>query len=275
MSFELLHQELDVLEFKQMTKTTKRIMFYSAVAVFLALSYIISLYAQGYRYNFTERRFVRTGAIYLKANTDADVFLDNKLVGSTTFIGNSYLINNLLPGVYEVKLSKNNFFQWQKKILVEEGLVNEFSRILLLSKNNEEAEHLKKELAEIMKSVAIPETAVKERFFIKNKTLFKNLEPKPEKIADNVLGFSLSGGENKLLWWGANELWIMWLSDADYQPYKKENERELITRFSARIKTAAWFKGGDHIAVDLGNNQNPVYNIVETDKRGGINIIEI
>lgn len=258
-----------------MTKTTKRIAFYSAVVVFLALSYIISLYAQGYRYNFTERRFVRTGAIYLKTNTEADVFLNNKLVGSTTFIGNSYLINNLLPGVYEVKLSKNNFSQWQKKILVEEGLVNEFSKILLLSKNNEEAEHLRKELAEIMKPVAIPETAAKERFFIKNKTLFKNLELKPGKIADNVLGFSLSGGENKLLWWGANELWIMWLSDADYQPYKKENERELITRFSAKIKYAVWFRGGDHIAVDLGNNQNPVYNIVETDKRGGINIIEI
>lgn len=264
-----------MLKSGQMTKTTKRIAFYSAVAVFLALSYIISLYAQGYRYNFTERRFVRTGAIYLKANTNADVFLDNKLVGKTAFLNNSYLINNLLPGLYDIRLSQNNFSQWQKKILVEEGLVNEFSRILLLSKNNEEAEHLRKELAGIMKPVVTPETAAKERFFIKNKTLFKNLEPKPEKLADNVVGFSLSGGENKLLWWSANELWIMWLSDADYQPYKKENERELITRFSARIKTAAWFRGGDHIAVDLGNNQNPVYNIVETDKRGGINIIEI
>lgn len=258
-----------------MTKTTKRIVFYLAVAVFLALSYIISLYAQGYRYNFTERRFVRTGAIYLKANTNADVFVDNKLVGQTAFLGNSYLINNLLPGLYDIRLSQNNFSQWEKKILVEEGLVNEFSRILLLSKNNEEAEHLKKELVEIMKPDATPETAVTKRFFIKNKTLYKSSEPKPERIAENVLGFSLSDGENKLLWWSANELWIIWLSDADYQPYKKENERELITRFSARIKTAVWFRGGDHIAVDLGSNQNPVYNIVETDKRGGINIIEI
>ncbi|KKS01631.1 MAG: hypothetical protein UU54_C0002G0004 [Candidatus Yanofskybacteria bacterium GW2011_GWA2_41_22] len=275
-----------------MTKTTKRITFYSAVTVFLALSYVISLYAQGYRYNFSERRFVRTGAIYLKVNTDADVFLNNKLIGRTTFLGNSYLINNLLPGLYDIRLSKNDFYQWQKKISVEEGLVNEFSRILLLSNNKENAELLKEEITKLLypkiavpKVTLLPTGTIKPsvspepvkigRFFIKNKTLYKNLEPKAEKISDNVVGFSLSDDENKLIWWSANELWVLWLKDADYQPYKKENDRELITRFSAKIKTATWFRGGDHIVVDLGNAQERVYNIVEIDKKGGINIVEI
>lgn len=275
-----------------MTKTKTRILFYSAVAIFLALSYIISLYAQGYRYNFSERRFVRTGAIYLKANTDADVFLDNKLVGSTTFIGNSYLINNLLPGVYEVKLSKNNFSQWQKKILVEEGLVNEFSRALLISKNSNDLILLRTEIDALLypktivkKITPTPLSTVKPsvtpkplengQFFVKNRTLYKTLETQPEKIADNVLGFSVSENENKLAWWNANELWVVWLHDADYQPYKKENDRELITRFSAKIKAAAWFKGSDHLVIDVSDSQKKIYNIVEIDKRGGINIIEI
>ncbi len=275
-----------------MTKTTKRITFYMAVAIFLALSYIISLYAQGYRYNFSERRFVRTGAIYLKANTDADVFLDNKLVGSTTFIGNSYLINNLLPGIYEVKLSKNNFSQWQKKILVEEGLVNEFSRALLISKNSNDLSILRTEIGALLypnsvvkKVTPTPSGTVKPnvtpkplengQFFVKNRTLYKTLDAQPEKIADNVLGFSMSEDENKLAWWSANELWVIWLHDTDYQPYKKENDRELITRFSAKIKAVAWFKGSDHIVVDVSDSQKKIYNIVEIDKRGGINIIEI
>lgn len=290
--FELLREVLDMLEFKQMTKIKKRLLFYSAVAIFLALSYVISLYAQGYRYNFSEKRFVRTGAIFLKANTDADVFLDNKLVGSTTFLGNSYLINNLLPGVYEVRLSQNDFSQWRKKILVEEGLVNEFSRALLLSKNSNDLSLLRIEINALLypklivkkiiptpsgtvKPSVTPEPLENGQFFIKNGVLYKTLDSQPEKISDNVLGFSMSEDENKLAWWSANELWVIWLHNADYQPYQKENDREIITRFSAKIKAAAWFRGSDYLVVDVSDSQKKIYNIVEIDKRGGINIIEI
>ncbi len=255
-----------------MTKTNKRLLFYSAVIIFLALSYVISLYAQGYRYDFSENRFVRTGSIYLKANTDADVFLDNKLVGRTAFLGDSYLISNLLPGLYEVRLTKNDFSQWQKKILVEEGLVNEFSKILLVSKNEEEKELL---ASEIEKLLYFSEPQKSDKFFIKGKMLYKRADSQPEKIADGVLGFSVSDDENKLAWWSANEFWVLWLRDAGYQPYKKENDRELITRLSTKIKTAAWFRGGDHAAVDVSDEKNKRYDILEIDKRGGINIIEI
>ena len=74
----------------------------------------------------------------------------------------------------------------------------------------------------------------------------------------------------KLSWWNENELWVMWLSNADYQPYRKEGEKELITKFSSKIKKADWFRDGDHIVVDSAG-----YKITEIDKRGGLNIIEI
>lgn len=272
-----------------MTKTTKRITFYSAIVIFAVLSYFVSLYAQGYRYDFSKKIFVRTGAIYIQANTDADVFLNNKLIGHTTFLGNSYLIKNLLPGLHDVRLSKNNFSQWQKKILVEEGLVNEFSRVLLVSESNEDVVSLKSEIEKMLypkvkkddpiisgavKPNGTPEPFVGDRFFVKNKILYGNFDSEPEKIAGNILGFSLFD-DDKLAWWNANELWVMWLSDAGYQPHKKKNDKELITRFSAKIKAAAWFKGGDHLVVDASDGLNKAYEIVEIDKRGGINIIEI
>ena len=77
--------------------------FYSAVAVFLLLSYIVILYAQGYKYSFSENRFFRTGAVYLKADTSADVYLNDKLLGNTSFFNNSYRIEGLLPGRYVLK----------------------------------------------------------------------------------------------------------------------------------------------------------------------------
>ena len=106
-------------------------MFYSAAAIFALLSYVIILYAQGYKYSFSEAEFFRTGSIYVKANEDAKVYMDGKFLNSTSFFGNSYTISGLLPKQYMVRLQKDNYSSWQKKVVVEEGLVNDYSRILL------------------------------------------------------------------------------------------------------------------------------------------------
>ena len=92
----------------------------------------------------------------------------------------------------------------------------------------------------------------------------------PEKIAENVKGFALSKDKNKLAWWTSNEVWVMWLNDANYQPYHKKGDKELITRFSTQIKKAAWFRDEDHLIIDSNG-----YKVLEIDTRGGINIIEI
>src|SRR3989338_6608147 len=117
-----------------MTRRYRRILFYSAIAVFLVLSYVVILYAQGYKYSFSENKFFETGAIYLKVNTEADVYLDDKLLGNTSFFGNSYRIEGLLPDKYEIKVQRNNYSTWQKQVTVDEGFVSEFSKILIISK---------------------------------------------------------------------------------------------------------------------------------------------
>lgn len=93
-------------------------------------------------------------------------------------------------------------------------------------------------------------------------------QDEPEVIANNVRGFALSEDKNKLAWWTANEIWVMWLNDANYQPYYKSGEKKLITRYSIFIKNTAWFRDDDHLLVDTG-----YFNIIEIDTRGGINIV--
>lgn len=260
-----------------MVKRTKQILFYSAIAIFLVSSYIIILYAQGYKYSFSENRFFKTGAVYLKVNTDADIFMNDKFLGNTSFFGNSYRIEGLLPGEHAVRIQKENYSIWQKMVTVEEGFVSEFSRILLIPASGDESEELKKEIALLFpilmpspvgKPTPVP-TPANEPFLIKKGALMATGE-NPEKIADSVKGFALSKDKNKLAWWTANEVWVMWLNDANYQPYHKKSDRELITRFSTQIKKAAWFRDEDHLIIDSGG-----YKILEIDTRGGINIIEI
>ena len=289
----MIKSNLSDLNPKDMTKTTKRWLFYSAVVIFALSSYVIILYAQGYKYSFSEAKFFRTGSVFLKTNEDAEVFLNNKFLNSTSFFGSSYTISRLLPGQYTVRLERDNFSSWQKKIVVEEGLVSDYSRIILLSKSGDEVIALKKEITNLLYPTPKPtptfSPSVKptpkispsktptptpkpiEPFYVKNSVLFKTLDNgEIERLAYFVAGFSISPDSKKLLWWNESELWVVWLTDADYQPYHKTGDKELITKFSVKIKKADWFRDNDHIVVDSGG-----YKVTEIDKRGGLNIIEI
>ena len=250
-----------------MTKATKRWLFYSAAVIFAFLSYVAILYAQGYKYNFSGLRFFRTGAIYVKTNEDAKVYLDDKYLNSTSFFGNSYTVKGLLPRQHTIRMQKDGFSSWEKKVAVQEGLVSEYSKVLLLPGSGDALDIVKDEIKTLL---ILPAPAPAEYFYTKNGVLTRNIDGELEKLAYLVSGFVLSNDGKKIAWWNDNELWVMWLNDMDYQPYKKSGEKELITRFSTKIKNAAWFRDNDHIVVDSDG-----YKVVEIDKRGGLNIVEV
>src|SRR3989344_4685633 len=129
-----------------MTKRTKRWLFYSAVAVFLLLSYIVMLYAQGYKYSFSDGKFLRTGTISLKVNIGAKIYLDDQLHGDTSFFSNAYSIDRLLPGRYKITIQKDDYSSWQKTAVVEEGFVVDFSHVMLLAEEGEEEQKLFEEV---------------------------------------------------------------------------------------------------------------------------------
>src|SRR3989344_8986954 len=271
-----------------MTRRTRRLLFYLAVVIFLFLSLVVVIYARGYKYSFDDNRFVRTGAVRLDVNTGANVYFNDKFVGTTSFLGNSFSRGGLLPGQYSVRISKENYTTWQKKVFVQEGFLTEFTKIIILPENEDERGKLITEIEDLLYPSSSPSSSIspsltpkvkisasptptpetREPFYIKSKKLYSNAnQTEPEVISDNVLGFVLSPNESKLFWWNSNnEIWVLWLKDSGYQPYHKKGDKELITRFSTKVKQAAWFKGEDHVVVDsLG------YKIVETDTRGGIN----
>lgn len=118
-----------------MSRRFRRIMFYFFTAIFLLTTPIIILYAYGYKYDFERKRFIETGAIYIKSQPKkAAVFINNKLINKQTPV----LIKGLLPNKYSIKITLDGFIPWSKELEVNTKLVTNVENILLFPLNPSE-----------------------------------------------------------------------------------------------------------------------------------------
>lgn len=270
-----------------MKRRTRRILFWIAVVLFGTASWVAVRYAQGYQYDFTAGRFVRTGAIAVSANTDARLFIDDRLIGSLSFLGRSAGQGRLNPGTHIIRLVRDGWSEWHKEALVEEGRLTEFPHVLLLPTDEDSLEALRSEasssldgartLADAPSPSPVPRglptpapEVVVDRWALRGTQLWEMDTASGSLIAERVLGFSPADGNDRILWWTRNELWVLWDRAVDEQPAREEGERLLLSRWTTPIAGAAWFRDRDHIVVDLGALG---YRVVETDTRGGVNSV--
>jgi hypothetical protein len=88
---------------------------------------MIIFYALGYNFDFEKKTITVTGGIYLKSEpTKAEIYVNDKL-NSTT----NELIKRLNPKIYNIKITKENFYSWEKNLFVQPGLVTKANSILL------------------------------------------------------------------------------------------------------------------------------------------------
>ncbi len=88
---------------------------------------VIVLFARGYKFDLSNGSLEKTGMILTKSRPDgAKVFLDGKLVTAT-----NNPIQGLKQGKYNLKIVKDGFFEWEKKIEVKEELVTEVDALLI------------------------------------------------------------------------------------------------------------------------------------------------
>lgn len=264
-----------------MTRKIRRVLFFLAFLLFLGASYVAVLYVQGYKYSFPDNKFTLTGAIYLSANTESDFYLNGKHIGGTSFLTNSVNEDGLLPGNYLIEIVKNNYSSWKKEIFVSEGQVVDFPKIIILPVAGDNRDQIVKEInkllyPELANILPLPSPNLQPtpfledlNFYINSGILYDNRGRQPEILAANTRGYSISKNSKRLLWWTKYELWAIWISDSDYQPFAKAGEKEIIYTSPARIKKAEWFRDDNHIALDSGS-----FKVIEGDTRGGINIVE-
>lgn len=110
-----------------MKKSTRRLIFWIFVAIFLLSTPPTILYAIGYSFDWQNHILVKTGAIYLKSTPANAVISIN---GESRYI-TPQLVPHLLPGDYSVIVQKTGFYPWEKKLNVQAGLVTEARNIFL------------------------------------------------------------------------------------------------------------------------------------------------
>lgn len=80
----------------------------------LSVTVIVILAAKGYQPNWDEKTVHITGILVATSDPDgASVYLDNKLITATN------TTVNLKPGIYDVKISKDGYYDWQKRVEIK------------------------------------------------------------------------------------------------------------------------------------------------------------
>ena len=116
-----------------------KIYLYFCVFAFFFLLGIVLFYSFGYKYSIEEKKAVQTGAIIIKTHPEeVDIYKNDFLYENNRTIVNLFSdfvkIDNLKIGKYNIKVKKEEYFDWEKNINVEGGVVTELKNIVLLKK---------------------------------------------------------------------------------------------------------------------------------------------
>jgi hypothetical protein len=264
-------------------KKTRRILFYSSIIIFFIASWLATLFALGYKYDFVQNKFLKTGSFGIGVNVGADVYINDELAGSTSFLTKTFSKGRLLPRTYNVRLQNEQYQSWQKLIDVGAGAFTDFPVVVLIPRELKEEIVASSSLANIT-SVKFDPQNKKALFINKRQTEIISLENKQRELIKSQplatplpsllpgkIDFIKSPDGEKNLWFNEHEIWISWLKNTNHQPYRKAGETELITRFSQRISDVQWYKDSEHLIASVGG----ILKFIEIDTRGGLNVLDI
>jgi hypothetical protein len=269
-----------------MKKKTKRLIFYFSVLVFIVLSWLVVLFALGYKYDFVQNKFFKTGSLAIDLNTEADIYINDNLAGKTSFLGNSFSQSRLLPRTYNIRAQNNKYQSWDKLANVEAGFLTSFPNVVLLPKDFQEKTVASSSLTgkltvsfDINQKTALFTSKNRSETITLQNGEIKIIKPTPTpvstaKIPEN--SYILSPDNSKQAWLNDHEILVKWLKDSGNQPLKHAGDMELVTRFSQTVSDLQWYKDSEHLIVNVGlPGQGGIIKFIEIDTRGGINIFDI
>lgn len=161
---------------------TRRILFCICLIIFLISSPLIILYAFGFRYDFSQKKITQTGIIYLTPNIHDDIKIlinDKEELDRISIKGifkKDFVLHNLIPKTYNIKVDKKNYHRWEKNLVVLPGLIT-YARPLLLP--------ISPEKKIIFSDIGISAWSISDKF--KKVFFLKNFN---EKISANIYDFS-------------------------------------------------------------------------------------
>jgi hypothetical protein len=121
-----------------MTRSMRKRLFYSLVAIFLLLGTGVIAYAEGWRIDFTTWHLEKVGEIFIRSYPDSATITINKkpFKNQSGFLSRGNLIPDLLPGTYDLLLAAPGYLPWHEKATVETSLVTQFKYTVLVPQNS-------------------------------------------------------------------------------------------------------------------------------------------
>jgi len=117
-------------------------MFIISAAIFFILAPSIILYTFGFRYDLPNKKIIQMGIIYIipRPQDEIKVSIDNAEEKNRLYIKGllekNYIVYNLLPKTYNVKVSKKDYWEWEKNLVVLPGTIT-YASPLLFPRNPE------------------------------------------------------------------------------------------------------------------------------------------
>lgn len=267
-----------------MTRKFRTIIFAVLLILFFITAPSAVLYSYGYRFDFTQKKVVQTGAFYFKTSPrNAEIYLGDKMVAKTDILFGSAFVENLLPQKYEIEIKKEGFFPWEKSLEIKEREVTEAKNIILfpqnpnftiLTKNKKEIKDIisnisseenknEPEISQTLKAVldsALSYQLAQDQiiWLDEKRDLYQGDSAGREikKIADGVRGFAVSPDFKKISYFNNYEIWVLFLKTEEGQPKKSAGDKVFLTRFSEEIGDVFWiashyliFNAGDKIKI--------------------------
>ena len=111
----------------------RRTIYILFIVIFLIAAPLVVLYSEGYRYNLKRGKIQKTGILIISSlPKKADIYLNGKVViGDQT----PARLEKLLPADYEIKIAKEGYYDWTKKLQIFENSTT-FAEEVILWKNN-------------------------------------------------------------------------------------------------------------------------------------------
>ncbi len=193
---------------------------------FFILAPLVVLYSTGHI--FSEGfSLLKTGGMYLmSAPNNSQIYLNAKLIDTTSFFNRSVLIKDLRPGIYDVIVKKDGHNVWKKKIKVSDNLVSD-ARVFMLQEKveiREISKYLSKEVGSTTATSTITKISNQEYTDL---LVYFSLKKATSTVKEKNLGTLASPIINKKigLWKEGGKVFMSWSGSVDSAPNTFCDER--------------------------------------------------
>jgi len=104
------------------------------ILAFFIMAPILIFYASGYRIDIKREKVIKTGTLFMdgKDIKKANIYINDKLYEEP--FTEKIFIYNLLPGDYQIRLEKDGYYSWAKKISIYSNITTFAKDIVLFKK---------------------------------------------------------------------------------------------------------------------------------------------